>query len=151
MDKTVYLSGPVENSDDPYSWREEVRREYGDEFETVDPLRDYPYEEYDNFDDFFSYMRVERKRKRFVTWCNNKARSVDGLFVGGWDEETLTVGTISEVKEAYEAHVPIVVNYSIKENNYPISTFMREWANYLSDDMHRCAKVLKRRMYDKRE
>lgn len=116
----VYLSGPVELSDDPQSWREEVKEDIG-YFSYIDPLElgltsdDSPYE---------------------VTWkCLDNLKLADIMFINYIHEEP-TWGTPIESYYAWQDNIPVVVWTEMDFDELPM--FLQTFALMASEDKWEC-------------
>jgi len=120
--KRIYLSGPIEQSDDPYRWRYEIQEnrafyEYIDPTDhidvTVDEMQNDPYARY--------YIAVE---------CLRQITLADGVLIY-WGEPEVTWGTPIEQYYAWLNGVPNVV--FTEGNDVEIPGFMEVFADEIVD------------------
>lgn len=133
MKYNVYLSGHIDEHEDPWEWRNDIKEkfEYDDQLKFTDPVEQFP-----KYDD--NEMEV-------VWWCITQAVICDGLFIK-WDNETLTVGTIVEMTIAFLFHNPIVVWYDGDDGEDELSPFLKALAVDIYTDKGATMSRLKEEM-----
>lgn len=95
--RDIYLAGPIDQADDPVSWRDWMKSTFGENY-FVDPIDYFPDEYQDN-------------REEVREWCEKKVTECDSVLVGGYSPDIATVGTIIEMKNAIDNDVPVVMVY----------------------------------------
>jgi hypothetical protein len=106
---TVYLAGPIRNAKNGgEKWREEIKQEYGDEFDFNDPTENInvPAEDIQVVDRF-PVGENEVSLFEIVEEDMSMLRESDGVFVG--HANVKSVGTPMEVQWAFEHVIPIVI------------------------------------------
>lgn len=92
INRPIYLAGPVDYTDDPTSWRDELKAEYPD-IDFIDPVEKFP-----NYPDDPGVV---------VDWCLEQAEHCD-LLVGRLTTAK-TVGTHHEISRALAAGRNVVI------------------------------------------
>lgn len=158
MEKSVYLAGPIQHTDDHGTdWRESVQDDFSDRFDWLDPLSKYDptdpevkfYFDEDEAHDLYELKTQEAEDggSKYVTpqdiveGDKHIIDEADGLLVG-WSEVP-TAGTPMEVMYQYmlnELHphrdgVPIVVWWrDADETENRLSPWMSYHADYVETD-----------------
>lgn len=131
MTYNIYLSGHVDETEEPWEWRDEIKVTWKDDEQVkfTDPVEKFP--EYDD------------NKQEVVWWCIVQAVICDGLFVK-WDNETLTVGTIVEITIAFLFHNPTVILYDGKKSE--VSPFLKMLTVEIYDNKDAVMSKLKQEM-----
>lgn len=105
----IYLTGAVSDWQDPFQWHDELQdSDNWSEHKFVNP---YTLNDFELGDDaIYDYP------EKVVEPALDAVQNSDGMLVY-WDDDAFLVGTAMEMKEAYDANVPIVIWYDGYKDN----------------------------------
>lgn len=118
MRKKIYLSGPVEQSDDPNAWRNELVEDLG-YYRFIDPTKAFNI----TLEDI---RENEHTRYYLVMRCLRGIAVSDGVYID-WSKPEITWGTPIEQFFAWISGIPIVVYTG--DNDHQIPAFMEVFAD----------------------
>lgn len=126
----IYLTGAVSDWDDPFAWHDELMEEWPDH-EFINPY------ELNNFElgDEEIYERPDEVTEPALS----AVEAADGMLVR-WDDDAFLVGTVMEMKHAYEHDVPIVIWYNGWRDN--LSPWLLDTSRSNHEELEKSLKVL---------
>lgn len=99
----IYLTGAVSNWDNPFEWHDDLKNSF--KFRDHDFVNPYTLNDFELGDE-----EIYDSPDRVVEPALEEVRNSDGLLVR-WDDDAFLVGTAMEMKEAFDADIPIVIWY----------------------------------------
>jgi len=99
--KRVYLSGALSSSGDIFAWQDSISDEY-DDHEFVNP---YTLNDFDIGD-----KSIYEYPEKVVEPALEELEQCDGMLVH-WQDSTFLVGTVMEIKHAWENDIPVMIWY----------------------------------------
>ena len=125
----IYLSGPVEQSEDPNSWRKEIQEKHTF-YNYIDPVEHIEVQ-----------LEGEYWRYRLVAECLHAVNLSDGVLIY-WGKSEVTWGTPIEQYYAWLNGVPNVVYTD--GNDVEIPAFMHVYADDIVSESERALNTISR-------
>ncbi len=128
----IYLTGAISDFDDPFQWHDSLVE--SDKWSDHDFVNPYTLNEFELGDD-----RIYDSPEKVAEPALEAVRGSDGMLVY-WDDDAFLVGTAMEIKEAFDADVPIVLWYDGWKDN--LSPWLLHTSKAQFEEKEKALKVL---------
>ncbi len=130
--KQIYLTGAVSDWDDPFAWHDELKNSF--KFREHEFINPYTLNDFELGDD-----EIYDSPERVVEPALEAVRESDGMLVR-WDDDAFLVGTAMEMKEAFDADIPIILWYDGWRDN--LSPWLLHTSKGNFEDKEKALRVL---------